>query len=254
MSSIEQYIESVEYNNLENAIYIQFKNIGFPAYKFLIEDGSTEMAFHFEGTKFNPLFSNVNYGTRLLINIQIMVLDKDLTISDSELNKPDSISVYYETSDNELHFSTTLTYNVDNIYLINGLLNDNNEIIPPNVSNVIKLNEGSFLSVYLPYLRNVYSEFDISNVTAINIINPKRYNETERRYYVDLILSGKFPIKIYEKLPLSENKFELYVMPDNSPLEPVVISSINKLSIPGIGIDTSGNNASSINLTGITFN
>lgn len=264
MTDIQQYISSISTN--DRAKYISIK--------FLKQDNEDFL---------NEFISNTHIDINIIDDQFILDLGMDESLEGYELYLVfDSIQVIRELSDSKPYFLSNIT-NLTNatigylmnkydeethleqdiktlnikrivfndLLLINATYNERGEIIPIQSTKLFKfqgINNDLYVCLY-NCLSKHDAEVAVIKVTCINCFC---------NYYNDdhLIVSGDIPEKIYSSLPINildciipnedNNTVKKWIRSINKP----PVSNITNLPIP---INTSGDNASSINLTGITF-
>lgn len=134
---------------------------------------------------------------------------------------------------------------IDEVVVINGMLNNKNEIIPKDYHNY--MTETSLVDNIISLIS--YSIIRITIEKELYTVNCFINNYTETSsgsvYSPMLVISGDLPKQIYQYLPLKDHVFNL-----NGGEGTTKIKSINKPFLE-YGIDTSGDNASLINLSGV---
>lgn len=176
-------------------------------------------------------------------NIINEVIDNEISITNKTIS-----TIYVNINFNQAFFlEHHFTSEIDEIVIIKGVLNNKNEIIPKDYHNYMTETSlvDNTISLISYSIKNIRIKKELYTVNCF--IDNYTVTSSGLIYSPMLVISGDLPEQIYQYLPLEDHVFNLGVNGKTTK-----IKSINKPFLE-YGIDTSGSNASSIDLTGITF-
>lgn len=208
-----------------------------------INDG--QLFINLKNTKFGFAVVEGENFMDIIISLDRLTIVKEKVDDEINLASEESFNIRIEFQ--PVSFSKDKEYirsEINDIIIIEGTLNNKNEIIPTNSRNIMTIEslENNMLSLSFHSIKGITinEELYVVNCFISSYSGPE--------HSPMLVISGDLPKQIYQYLPLEDHIFNLDIDEETTK-----IKSINKPFLE-YGIDTTGNNASSINLTGITFN
>lgn len=174
-------------------------------------------------------------------NIINEVIDNEISITSKTINV---ININFNQA---LFLGHHFRSEIDELVIIKGVLNNKNEIIPRDYHNYMTETSlvDNTISLISYSIKNIRIKKELYTVNCF--IDNYTVTSSGSLYSPMLVISGDLPEQIYQYLPLEDHVFNLDVNGKTTK-----IKSINKPFLE-YGIDTSGSNASSIDLSRITF-